>query len=708
MKKQTTLITSAIALCLTLWALASLPPANRVGAAAPAQTGTKDYPPPSTTVCGVVTEFQAASAVSSGVLTIGGVRFQLAAGSGVGGFTVGANVCATFCFDAAGQIVTLESAVTANAGATKICGIVNAFEPFLSLEIGGAKLRLVPGTWLQGQSLVAPGVNLCLTPVYDGQGNLISGSAVTEAPNTAQVRIPALVHGRLLSDNSEDIFRLPQPFVLNVPQPVPATASVSPVTGYFYTPYPGFKQQGIYQFSYSTPNSAVRAYSCGESLWDLFFQIKANQDTVDDMVTLSLQKPDGSGSFVVAMFTTQSNGVVLTQLASDVKLFAFAQGEVKVGTLVPFHGDTVERQTQTLTLVFSPNSARLMECLQYCVEIKRGAWAGTTSVIHIAAVVKRIEQFGDRDGSNGESLTEGEYGWFPTGLPCALACNACLPPPPVQPLPGSLSGYVYCDKNDDGIFQAGEPALSGVTVTLTGTDINGAVNKTTATDANGFYIFKDLMPGVFKITEAQPANTVDGKDTVGTLGGDTTNDMFANIALPAAGIGANYNFGEKCDVSTPTPTPTPNNSKCDTVCWRSTQYLLNNLRAWPSGTVLAAGYNANNPMGIQGNLANIRNILQGGPSVQQRLNREFVTAQMSLAMAGGSGSPVVFNTFWSPLRCSQVSFTSVTLSNGLTFTPESLLDTLMNQTVQAIRENRQQDYDELANLWALINGKCGF
>ena len=56
--------------------------------------------------------------------------------------------------------------------------------------------------------------------------------------------------------------------------------------------------------------------------------------------------------------------------------------------------------------------------------------------------------------------------------------------------------------------------LSGITITLTGTDINGPVNKNTTTDGNGFYIFKDLMPGVYKITETQPAGVNDGLDTV--------------------------------------------------------------------------------------------------------------------------------------------------------------------------------------------------
>ena len=58
----------------------------------------------------------------------------------------------------------------------------------------------------------------------------------------------------------------------------------------------------------------------------------------------------------------------------------------------------------------------------------------------------------------------------------------------------TLGGRVYRDDNDDGAKQSGEPGLSGVQVTLTGTDTNGnPVNRTTTTDASGVYTFTDLL-----------------------------------------------------------------------------------------------------------------------------------------------------------------------------------------------------------------------
>jgi hypothetical protein len=56
-----------------------------------------------------------------------------------------------------------------------------------------------------------------------------------------------------------------------------------------------------------------------------------------------------------------------------------------------------------------------------------------------------------------------------------------------------------------------------------------------------------LAAGTYQITETQPTNFIDGKDTPGTIGGVTTGtagtDEF-NLTVTVGGQGANYNFGE--------------------------------------------------------------------------------------------------------------------------------------------------------------------
>jgi hypothetical protein len=110
---------------------------------------------------------------------------------------------------------------------------------------------------------------------------------------------------------------------------------------------------------------------------------------------------------------------------------------------------------------------------------------------------------------------------------------------------GSLSGKVYLDAYPNGYYNDNEPGIAGVTITLTGFDNQGhAVSLSTVTDANGNYSFLYLKPGTYTITETQPQNYDDGSETVGSLGGDVSQDIFMNIALTAGLNGVNYNFGE--------------------------------------------------------------------------------------------------------------------------------------------------------------------
>jgi uncharacterized repeat protein (TIGR01451 family) len=112
-----------------------------------------------------------------------------------------------------------------------------------------------------------------------------------------------------------------------------------------------------------------------------------------------------------------------------------------------------------------------------------------------------------------------------------------------------LSGKVYHDKNNDGIFDPADQGIQGALITLTGTDDQGnPVTRTATTGADGSYSFTGLRPGTYVVTEAQPAGYVDGKDTAGTVAGaavgTTANDKHAAIVLGAYQSGVEYNFGE--------------------------------------------------------------------------------------------------------------------------------------------------------------------
>ena len=110
---------------------------------------------------------------------------------------------------------------------------------------------------------------------------------------------------------------------------------------------------------------------------------------------------------------------------------------------------------------------------------------------------------------------------------------------------GSLAGRVFIDNNQNGLPEAGEWGLPGVTITLTGTDLRGhAVFRTTTTDLNGAYLFDAVPPGLFRLEETQPSLLLDGLDRVGSLGGTLQPDAVDQIFLDPNEDGINYDFGE--------------------------------------------------------------------------------------------------------------------------------------------------------------------
>ncbi|MCI0685450.1 MAG: carboxypeptidase regulatory-like domain-containing protein, partial [Gemmataceae bacterium] len=140
----------------------------------------------------------------------------------------------------------------------------------------------------------------------------------------------------------------------------------------------------------------------------------------------------------------------------------------------------------------------------------QGGFAGNDQLTNIALA----------QGTNGEHNNFGE-------LPAA-----------------ELSGFVYIDSSKNGVKDADESGISGVTITLTGNNDVGAVNTTAVTNANGAYKFANLRPGTYTLTETHPSQYEDGQDAIGSQGGTTGNDVLSNIALGAGVIGVNNNFGE--------------------------------------------------------------------------------------------------------------------------------------------------------------------
>ena len=64
----------------------------------------------------------------------------------------------------------------------------------------------------------------------------------------------------------------------------------------------------------------------------------------------------------------------------------------------------------------------------------------------------------------------------------------------------ALGDFVWKDNDTDGIQDAGEPGISGVTVRLLNCATpTPAVLSTTTTNASGLYLFSNLVPGCYRV-----------------------------------------------------------------------------------------------------------------------------------------------------------------------------------------------------------------
>ncbi len=122
------------------------------------------------------------------------------------------------------------------------------------------------------------------------------------------------------------------------------------------------------------------------------------------------------------------------------------------------------------------------------------------------------------------------------------------PPLPPTPMTGFLSGTVHLDVHDnDGIFDGVDDLLmANVVINLTGVDDQGqVVQRQTVTDINGNYAFFNLRPGTYNIIQEQPVGFLNGRQRLGSLGGNVGVNRFTAIPLRGGDMGVSYNFAER-------------------------------------------------------------------------------------------------------------------------------------------------------------------
>ncbi|PZR00851.1 MAG: hypothetical protein DI533_10110 [Cereibacter sphaeroides] len=110
----------------------------------------------------------------------------------------------------------------------------------------------------------------------------------------------------------------------------------------------------------------------------------------------------------------------------------------------------------------------------------------------------------------------------------------------------SLAGLVFRDFNDNGTFDANDTGINGITMTLSGTDLNGsAVTRTATTGAGGAYTFTLLPQGTYTVTQGSfseahlTAQSAIPGTSGGTSGGPT---IISSISLQPLTDATGYLF----------------------------------------------------------------------------------------------------------------------------------------------------------------------
>jgi uncharacterized repeat protein (TIGR01451 family) len=121
----------------------------------------------------------------------------------------------------------------------------------------------------------------------------------------------------------------------------------------------------------------------------------------------------------------------------------------------------------------------------------------------------------------------------------------------IDPNQSSISGVVFLDLNNNGIQDNGEIGLRDVLITLTGTDRDGNTvpTQTVLTDASGNYSFNQLPAGTYRVEQTQPADFIDGQESVGNNATATAVDnAFADLELGPSTSATAFNFGERAAI----------------------------------------------------------------------------------------------------------------------------------------------------------------
>ncbi len=181
----------------------------------------------------------------------------------------------------------------------------------------------------------------------------------------------------------------------------------------------------------------------------------------------------------------------------------------------------------------------------------------------------------------------------------------------------TISGRVINDANGNARIDPGETPIPGVTINLT-----GAMNQQTVTDQNGEYIFREVPPGSYRVTETNLPGYIDTGVLPGA--GNTAIDLN-NIAanLVAGQVSVENNFLDA--IPPPDCTPACYNSADMWLLFDGARQAVYDSLGGVSG-IFILSLN-------RGALSDdeVVTALSGFDTARDRLNTQFVAAQLNAA-----------------------------------------------------------------------------
>jgi hypothetical protein len=133
----------------------------------------------------------------------------------------------------------------------------------------------------------------------------------------------------------------------------------------------------------------------------------------------------------------------------------------------------------------------------------------------------------------------------------AVTSGSALEPVTISPGVVSIGDFVWEDLNGNGVQDAGEPGIAGVTVTLTGFSGSNSITAHTTTDATGHYLFTEPA-GTYTVTvdgSNFASGALAGYTATPTLQGSPTTDSNPNpsgttpSSLPGGASDLTVDFG---------------------------------------------------------------------------------------------------------------------------------------------------------------------